>query len=137
MEFSQKLLYVSGLIIVGIAIIVGLHKFESSSAESNFDALHIDLMEIAGRAQSYYRRSEIVKGGGRSFRGLTADEAGLCKLFTKSRNENGTFEIITSGNNDSMVVQAVGHHDNDNDGQLLTIRMSVYPDSQRFEVVSY
>ncbi|MBD3337570.1 MAG: hypothetical protein GF353_00585 [Candidatus Lokiarchaeota archaeon] len=137
MEISQKLLYISGLIVIGVAIIVGINKFNSSSAESNFDALHIDLLEIAGRARSYYKRSDMTKGGGYSFKGLTADRTGLSKIFAKPKNENGTFEIITAGNDDSLVVQATGHHDSDDDGQLFTIRMSVYPDSQRFEVVSY
>lgn len=137
MEHHQKNFYISALVVVGLAIIIGLQKSKNSEAEANFKALNIDLMEVAARAQQYYCTSKCLNGGGHTFYGLSADKAGLKKLFTRPCNENGCFEIIKPGDRDSLLLRGIGHCDYDNDHRKLTIQMTVYPDCTKTEVLSY
>lgn len=136
MGYQQKLLYISGLVAVGIAILIGIQKFESSSAEANLHALTLDLLTIATKAQQYYYKPEFLEGGGFSFAEITADSKGLEKILADSQNIIGSFQIIESGDQ-SLTIQATGITDYDEDGKNLTIQMKVFADSVQTTVISY
>ena len=68
---QQLLLIVLGVIIVGIAVVVGINVFTASSLNANSDAVIADLTTIASMAQQYYRKPEAMGGGGNSFVGFT------------------------------------------------------------------
>lgn len=136
MAYHQKMLYISGLIAVGVAILVGIKKFESSSTEANLHGLTLDLLTIATKAQQYYYKPECLEGGGLSFADLAADNAGLEKLSVESQNLNGSFQIINS-NQHSLTLQATGKNDYDGDGKTLTIQMTVFADSVQTTIISY
>lgn len=136
MGLQQKFLYISGLIAVGVAILIGIQKFESSSAEANLHALTLDLLTIATRAQQYYHKPHFLEGGGLSFSEITTDNTGLEKLFAEYQNLNGNFQIVSSSDQ-SLTIEATGKHDYDDDGRNLTIQMTVYADSVQTKVVSY
>ena len=137
MSHQQKLFYTLGLLIMGVAILVGIHKLKSSDEEANVKALTLDLMDIAAKIQAYYFQPKLLGGGDHSFSGLTSDEDGLTKLFIKSQNINGTFKFVNSGNDDFMIIRATGKNDYDGDGKNLTIEVKVYPDSMETVVVNY
>ena len=136
MGYQQKLLYISGLVAVGVAILVGIQKYESSSAEANLHALTLDLLTIATKAQQYYYKPEFLEGGGRSFSGISADNKGLEKLLTEPQNINGDFQIIKA-DDQSLTIQATGTGDYDEDGKNLTIQMRVFADSVQTKVINY
>jgi len=136
MGYQQKLFYISGLVAVGVAILVGIQKFESSSAEANLHALTLDLLTIATKAQQYYYKPQFLEGGSRSFSEITADNKGLEKLFVKPQNLNGSFQIIQSEDR-WLMLQAVGKYDFDGDGTNLTIQMKVFADSVQTMVTNY
>ncbi|MDA3860604.1 MAG: hypothetical protein PF445_05210 [Melioribacteraceae bacterium] len=69
---QQLLLIVLGVIIVGIAVVVGINVFTASSLEANKSALVADLQTIGSMAQQYYRKPTAMGGGGNSFLGWTA-----------------------------------------------------------------
>ncbi len=73
---QQLLLIILGVIVVGIAVVVGITMFQDNAISANRDAVTNDLVSLGARAQQYYRRPTPVGGGGVSFVGLTNGEAG-------------------------------------------------------------
>ena len=69
---QQLLLIVLGVIIVGIAVVVGINVFTASSSSSNRDAVISDLTNLASLAQQYYRKPVALGGGSNSFDGSGA-----------------------------------------------------------------
>jgi Tfp pilus assembly protein PilE len=68
---QQLLLIVLGVIIVGIAVVVGINVFTASSANSNREAVVADLTNLASLAQQYYRKPTALGGGNNTFTGWT------------------------------------------------------------------
>jgi hypothetical protein len=66
---QQLLLIVLGVIIVGIAVVVGINVFTASSSSSNRDAVISDCTNLASLAQQYYRKPTALGGGENSFTG--------------------------------------------------------------------
>jgi len=132
MGHQQLLLYTSGLLVAGAAILVGIQKFGASHQDASIEALTLDLTEMAVKAQTYYFTPDFLSGGNHSFSNLTDLE----KLFIKPQNENGEFKIV-SANDDLLIIQAIGKDDYDGDGQNLTVEAKVYADSVKTEAVSY
>lgn len=64
---QQLLLIVLGVIIVGIAVVVGINVFTASSSQANRDAVVADLTNLASLAQQYYRKPTALGGGGNAF----------------------------------------------------------------------
>ncbi|MEE9432335.1 MAG: hypothetical protein V3V16_14910 [Melioribacteraceae bacterium] len=67
---QQLLLIVLGVIIVGIAVVVGINVFTASSMNANRDAIISDCTTIAAMAQQYYRKPTAMGGGGNDFTGF-------------------------------------------------------------------
>lgn len=68
---QQLLLIVIGVIIVGIAIVVGINLASTAAQSANRDGLVSDLNNIGAFAQQYYRKPTALGGGGNSFSGWT------------------------------------------------------------------
>jgi Tfp pilus assembly protein PilE len=68
---QQLLLIVLGVIIVGIAVVVGINVFTASASVANRDAIIADLTNIASMAQGFYRKPVALAGGGNTFTGWT------------------------------------------------------------------
>ncbi len=66
---QQLLLIVLGVIIVGIAVVVGINVFVASSTNANRDAVIADLTTLAAMSQQYYRKPIAMGGGGNTFNG--------------------------------------------------------------------
>ncbi len=64
---QQLLLIVLGVIIVGIAVVVGINVFTASSSQANRDAVISDLTNLASLAQQFYRKPTALGGGGNTF----------------------------------------------------------------------
>jgi Tfp pilus assembly protein PilE len=94
---QQLLLIILGVIVVGIAVAVGITMFSDSAVNANRDAMTNDLVNLASRAQQFYRRPSSLGGGGNSFNGLTADATGIGKLTNKPVNGNGSYYIKIAG----------------------------------------
>lgn len=94
---QQLLLIILGVIVVGIAVAVGITMFSDSATNANRDALTNDLVNLASRAQQFYRRPTALGGGGNSFALITATPAGLARLTNNSKNGNGVYSIAVAG----------------------------------------
>ena len=107
---QQLLLIILGVIVVGIAVAVGITMFSDNAVNANRDAVSNDLVNLAARAQQFYRRPTALGGGGNSFVGLSADAAGLAKLTNMAggKNANGTYKVLTAGTANQVVLEGAG-----------------------------
>lgn len=64
---QQLLLIVLGVIIVGIAVVVGINLFNSSSRDAGRDQVVSQLTNMASKAQQYYKKPTSLGGGNNSF----------------------------------------------------------------------
>ncbi len=102
---QQLLLLVLGIVIVGLATVVGINAYGENSIKSNWDALLQDGMRIASDAQSWKQKPELFDGSeddtkgdlddfdeldfnDMGYTGSVVTSGGLC--YT---NLNGSFEI--------------------------------------------
>jgi len=67
---QQLLLIVLGVIIVGIAVVVGINLFNANSRESWKSQKATQVMNYAQMYLTYYKKTKAMGGGGRSFAGL-------------------------------------------------------------------
>ena len=91
---QQLLLIVLGVIIVGIAVVVGINVFTVSSANSNRDAVISDLTTLAAMSQQYYRKPTAMGGGGNTFTGWSVPTS-LASTANGSYAETVTATSIT------------------------------------------
>lgn len=134
---QQLLLIILGVIIVGIAVAVGITLFQDNAVSSNRDAMTNDMMHLAAKARHFYSRPTSMGGGGHSFTGLTANAAGMLKLVTAqfSDNTNGTYTIITAGDNAQVVFRGVGKTMLTG-GSYPTIEVTVTPKGHTISIIN-
>lgn len=70
---QQLLLIVLGVIIVGIAVVVGINLFNANAETSTQDSIVSQGTNIGALAQQYYKKPVSMGGGGNDF---TPEEAG-------------------------------------------------------------
>ena len=125
---QQLLLIILGVIVVGIAVAVGITMFSDSAINANRDALTNDLVNLASRAQQFYRRPTSLGGGGDSFTALTTSSITL--LTNKPSNANGTYSITGagtgSGSTANVIISGVGNELYN--GSPVAVHVIVYPD---------
>ena len=66
---QQLLLIVLGVIVVGIAVVVGINLFNANATSANRDGVISDLNNISAMAQQYYKKPTSMGGGGNKFTG--------------------------------------------------------------------
>ena len=133
---QQLLLIILGVIVIAIAIAVGITLFTDNALHANRGAVTNDLVNLAARAQQFYRRPTVLDGGGNSFVGLTADAEGLGKLTNKPHNDNGVYTIQSAGTATGVVIRGVGteHVDETN---LVTMDIYVFSGKADSAVIVY
>ena len=67
---QQLLLIVLGVIIVGIAVVVGINLFNANAEESAKDTLVSEGTNLGAMAQQYFKKPIALGGGGNSFTGF-------------------------------------------------------------------
>jgi len=132
---QQLLLIILGVIVVGIAVAVGISMFTDNAISSNRDAVTNDLVNLASRAQQYYRRPSMLGGGQGSFSGITADVSGLRKLTSmpNGQNANGTYSIVSSSRS-SLVLRGLGTETGNDGTSPVKVVMDVWPDSAKVDI---
>jgi Tfp pilus assembly protein PilE len=98
---QQLLLIILGVIIVGIAVAVGITMFTGGARDANRDQVVNDLVNLAAKAQQFYRRPGAMGGGGNSFGDGNTDQLDGQISFdltaADTANANGVYAIITDG----------------------------------------
>lgn len=121
---QQLLLIVLGVIIVGIAVVVGINVFTASSANANRDAVISDLTTLAAMAQQHYRKPVAMGGGGNAFdqtNGATASWNIPAALDTTA---NGVY-TRTAVSQSSVTIQGVGNEVGNNGTGSVQVTMIV------------
>ena len=66
---QQLLLIVLGVIVVGIAVVVGINLFNASAEEANKDGIVSDCTNLGAMAQQFYKKPVSMGGGAQTFDG--------------------------------------------------------------------
>jgi Flp pilus assembly protein TadG len=70
---QQLLLIVLGVIIVGIAVVVGINLFNANAETSTQDSIVSQGTNIGAMAQQYFKKPTAMGGGGNSFVGFNTN----------------------------------------------------------------
>ena len=116
---QQLLLIVLGVIVVGIAVVVGINLFNANAVSSNRDGVVSDLNNLGAMAQQYYKKPASMGGGGNTFTGWTIPT----QLDTTA---NGFYTKTVAAQ--SVVLVGTGNEKNDA-GNLIQHTATVTPTS--------
>ncbi len=103
---QQLLLIILGVIIVGIAVAVGITMFQDNALSASRDAMTADLVNLASKAQQYYRKPASLGGGGNSFAGITA--VTVLVGAAVATNDNATYSVDGTPSATSIVFVGTG-----------------------------
>ena len=115
---QQLLLIVLGVIIVGIAVVVGINVFTASSSQANRDGVIADCTNLASMSQQYYRKPTALGGGGNTFTGWTIPAA----LDTTG---NGTYSVTVVAQTVTLV--GTGNETGNNGTSNVKVTVTVTP----------
>ncbi len=104
---QQLLLLVLGIVIVGLAVVVGIQAFSENQKKANADALVNDAIRIASDAQAWMLKPTAFGGGGNSCGtgactwdapapGLTFSQLGYAVTGGVYNNLNGNFALTVT-----------------------------------------
>ena len=96
---QQLLLIVLGVIVVGIAVVVGINLFNANAVSSNRDGVVSDLNNLGAMAQQFYKKPVSMGGGGNTFTGWTLP----AELDTTA---NGNYVLTVAAQ--SLTIQGYG-----------------------------
>ncbi len=117
---QQLLLIVLGVIIVGIAVVVGINVFTASASQANRDGVIADLTNLASLSQQWYRKPTALGGGGNTFTGWTVPGA----LDTTG---NGTYAATIAAQ--TVTIVGTGTEKGNNGTSAVKVTMVVGPNS--------
>jgi hypothetical protein len=113
---QQLLLLVLGIVIVGLAVVVGIQAFGENQKKANADAMVNDAIRIASDAQAWNLKPQAFGGGDGSFTGASFEQLGYAVNADQDyENLNGTYTLAVAAGGEELTVTAVGANaDNDN-----------------------
>ena len=121
---QQLLLIVLGVIIVGIAVVVGINVFTASATEANRNAVIADLTNLASMAQQHYRKPAAMAGGGNSF--STAHSGTAWSIPSQlASTANGSYTAVVS--DQQVVLTGIGTEIGNNGTDSVQVTMTVTP----------
>ena len=105
---QQLLLLVLGIVIVGLAVVVGIQAFGENQKKANADAITNDVIRIASDAQAWSLKPTAFGGGNGTFTNVTFERlgyamsgAGIAGVYT-----NLNASLSTGGANSGYVLSA-------------------------------
>ncbi|MHB9014314.1 MAG: hypothetical protein ACYC49_19050 [Ignavibacteriaceae bacterium] len=105
---QQLLLIVLGVIIVGIAIVVGINLFNANAISANRDAVVSDLNNLAAMAHQYYLKPTSMGGGGNDYTNWDITTTGFTKVnSTTVSTPNGEY-VESAGSLSSVTITGTG-----------------------------
>ena len=97
---QQLLLIVLGVIIVGIAVVVGINLFNANAEESTKDTMVSEGTNLGAMAQQYFKKPVALGGGGNSFAGFgfTAATSCSCKSINYTNSYLWLYQVQSTTN---------------------------------------
>jgi len=111
---QQLLLIVLGVIVVGIAVVVGINLFNANAVSSNRDGVVSDLNNLGAMAQQFYKKPVSMGGGGNTFTGGDGWELPL-ELDTTA---NGIY-VLTTPAAQQVVITGTGTENASNGSKIV------------------
>ncbi|MBK7227737.1 MAG: hypothetical protein IPH97_02420 [Ignavibacteriales bacterium] len=100
---QQLLLIVLGVIIVGIAIVVGINLFNANAEESAKDTMASEGTNLAALAQQYYKKPVALGGGGNAFDASNGGQGFAIPPKLVASGIGGAWVATVAANNVSLV----------------------------------
>ncbi len=122
---QQLLLIILGIIIVGVAVVVGINLFTANAIEAKRNNVTNDLIHLASEAQRYYKTPVAMGGGSSKFTRWDIPEI----LKT---NANGSFSETVS--EDNVVIIGIGNEvvqGND----LVEVKITILPNDFEVKII--
>jgi hypothetical protein len=94
---QQLLLIVLGVIIVGIAVVVGINLFNANAEEATKDGIVSDCTNLGAMAQQHYKKPGSMGGGGNTFDGTGVNGVAWAIPLNLVTTANGTYAISNLG----------------------------------------
>ncbi len=95
---QQLLLLVLGIVIVGLAVVVGIQAFGENQKKANSDAIVNDVIRVASDAQAWNLKPTAFGGGNGAFTNVDLQKLGFTTTGTGTamnyNNLNGDYRII-------------------------------------------
>lgn len=143
---QQLLLIVLGIIIVGIAIVVGMNSMVSNKTDTNRLAVINDLLNLGRKAQQYYRTPNQMGGGSHDFQGFrlsaidTANANGSYSVTAGTEPSGAAFVpgSLTPVSSSSQTIYIVGCGNETGNNRTTPVKcfVEVSLDSLRIEVLN-
>ncbi|MEX0602835.1 MAG: hypothetical protein WD295_05810 [Bacteroidota bacterium] len=102
MGSQQLLMVLVGVIIIGIAIMVGVGMFKSSAEDAVRNAIKTDLIFFAQKAREYYWKPTMLGGGNKTFSDITLSH------LTNRPDHIDRYFSIESKTSDEVVLLGIG-----------------------------
>ena len=93
---QQLLLIVLGVILVGVAVVLGIKYFGVGAESGAKDELVAHTVTIAAQMQEYFKKPQAMGGGGNSFVGFSLDQ----KMDSTA---NGTYAVTNTNQNPATI----------------------------------
>ncbi len=104
---QQLLLIVLGVIVVGIAVVVGINLFNANAESSTQDSIVSQGTNIGAMAQQYYKKPTAMGGGGNNFAGFNgAFWTNLPTNLKTSTDASWATPSVTAGATGNVVLTA-------------------------------
>lgn len=122
---QQLLLIALGVIVVGIAVVLGITVFHSYSVDAKRNNLINEGINLASHAQQYFKKPENLRGGGNTFNGWDIPSE-------LRRTTNGEYSASVFA--DSVVITAVGN-EIVTSGTPVEVAVTIRSDSYRVKII--
>ena len=93
---QQLLLIVLGVIIVGIAVVVGINLFNANAEEATKDGIVSDCTNLGAMAQQHYKKPGSMGGGGNTFDGTAPNSVAWAIPANLLTTANGTYGAVVA-----------------------------------------
>jgi hypothetical protein len=126
---QQLLLIILGIIVVGIAIILGFTMYNSNSVSANRESLMNEMLHLSSLAVAYYHKPAMLGGGGNSFEGWE-----IPVEFQKSID--GKIKYNYQSKKDRVTITGTGTEIGNDGSSKIQMKIFVYQDRTDYQLVN-
>lgn len=129
---QQLLLVVLGIVIVGVAIVIGINLFTASAVEAKRNYVTNELVNLAAMAHQHYRKPSTMGGGNRAF---NSSHGGVSWTIPPSlvTTGNGNYSIQNISANQIVILGTGNEVVTGNDS--VQVQITINPDDYQVTIV--
>ncbi len=131
MGTQQLLFIVLGVILVGIAIVVGMNLYDAQQVDLNRSLMIDRINQLAVMANAYYKTPAAQGGGDGSYRGWTPP-----KELIGRKTELGRIIIRIRAARDRVIINTRGTLTGDDGKRPVIVRGTITPDETSIKIIN-